>query len=156
MTQPADHSREKRVDLILQQLEELPTLPAIAVKVLEVTANDESSAAEVVKLIETDVSLSARILQLVHRADMGVRGEVTTVERAVSLLGFEAAPWNARDSIRNSTGNADAVAACNRAAILRACIGSTRVSLSAVASNTAGYAVPSCTWWYGEYARNQR
>ena len=32
--------REKRVELILQQLEELPTLPAVAVRVLEVTSND--------------------------------------------------------------------------------------------------------------------
>ena len=30
--------REKRVELILQQLEELPTLPGIALKVLEATA----------------------------------------------------------------------------------------------------------------------
>ncbi len=90
MTQPADHSRDKRVDLILQQLEELPTLPTIAVRVLEATANDESSAGEVVRLITSDVSLTARILQLVHRADSGVRGEVASVERAVILLGFEA------------------------------------------------------------------
>lgn len=82
--------REKRVELILQQLEELPTLPAVAVKVLEVTGNDSSSAADVVSLITTDQALTVRVLQLVHRADLGVRGEVTTVERAVSLLGFAA------------------------------------------------------------------
>ena len=35
MTPPTDQHREKRVELILQQLEELPTLPAVAVKVLE-------------------------------------------------------------------------------------------------------------------------
>src|SRR5262244_2925464 len=82
--------REKRVELILQQLEDLPTLPAVAVRVLEVTSNESSDAKEVVQLIESDPSLTARILQLVHRADSGVRGEVTTVERAVVLLGFEA------------------------------------------------------------------
>src|SRR5499433_1697410 len=82
--------REKRVELILQQLEDLPTLPAVAVRVLEVTSNESSDAKEVVQLIESDPSLTARILQLVHRADVGVRGEVTSVERAVVLLGFEA------------------------------------------------------------------
>src|SRR5687768_11971096 len=82
--------REKRVELILQQLEELPTLPAVAVRVLEAVGNDASSAADVVRLIESDLSLAARILQLVHRADAGVRGEVNSVERAVVLLGFEA------------------------------------------------------------------
>ena len=82
--------KEKRVELILQQLDELPTLPAVAVKLLEVTANDQSTVEEVVSLISSDPSLTARILQLVHRADVGVRGEVSSVERAVVLLGFEA------------------------------------------------------------------
>src|SRR5687768_7232698 len=82
--------REKRVELILQQLEELPTLPAVAVRVLEVTSNDTSSAREVVDLISSDPALTARILQLVHRADAGVRGEVNTIDRAVVLLGFDA------------------------------------------------------------------
>ncbi len=90
--------REKRVELILQQLEELPTLPPVAVRLLELTGGDNcggagghvADAAQVARLIESDPSLAARILQLVHRADAGVRGEVTSVERAVVLLGFEA------------------------------------------------------------------
>ena len=82
--------REKRADLILQQLEELPTLPIVAVRVLQVTGDDASSARQVVDLIHADPALSARILQLVHRADAGIRGEVKTVQRAVSLLGFDA------------------------------------------------------------------
>ena len=82
--------REKRVELILQQLDDLPTLPAVAVRVLETTSNDTSDAHQVVQLIESDPSLTARILQLVHRSDVGVRGEVASVERAVVLLGFEA------------------------------------------------------------------
>src|SRR4051812_39029457 len=81
---------DKRVDLILQQLEELPTLPTVALRILEITGSDGASVSQVVKLVESDPSLTARILQLVHRADSGVRGEVNSVERAVVLLGFEA------------------------------------------------------------------
>src|ERR1041384_308016 len=80
--------KEKRVELILQQLDELPTLPTVALRVLEVTRSDESSTADVVKLISSDQSLTARILQLVQRADLGAH-DVTTLDRAVSLLGFE-------------------------------------------------------------------
>src|SRR5919112_6588735 len=82
--------REKRVELILQQLEELPTLPAVAVKVLEATGDEASSAKDVVALISSDVALTSRILQLVHRAEVGVRGEVNSIDRAVILLGFDA------------------------------------------------------------------
>ncbi len=82
--------REKRVELILQQMEDLPTLPAVAVRVLQATSDEDSSAKDVVKIIQNDPPLTARILQLVHRSDVGVRGDVTSVERAVVLLGFEA------------------------------------------------------------------
>jgi len=59
-------------------------------RVLEVTSDSDSSVMEVVRLISTDQSLTTRILQLVNRAAFGVREEVTSVERAVVLLGFEA------------------------------------------------------------------
>jgi putative nucleotidyltransferase with HDIG domain len=84
------HQPDKRVDLILQQLEELPTLPTVALRILEITGSDGASVSQVVKLVQSDPSLTARILQLVHRADSGVRGEVNSVARAVVLLGFEA------------------------------------------------------------------
>lgn len=59
-------------------------------RVLEVASNDTSSVRDVCQLIESDPALSARILQLVHRSDLGVSGEVNTIERAVVLLGFDA------------------------------------------------------------------
>ena len=79
----------RRVELILQQLEELPTLPAVATRVLQVTADEQASVQEIVSLIGSDAALTARILQLVHRADSPVRSETITLERAVVLLGFE-------------------------------------------------------------------
>jgi signal transduction histidine kinase/HD-like signal output (HDOD) protein len=83
--------RDKRVEMILQQLEELPTLPAVAVRVLQLTGEDStSSSADVVRVIGSDPALSARILQLTYRVDRGVRDDVKTIERAVSLLGFDA------------------------------------------------------------------
>jgi signal transduction histidine kinase/HD-like signal output (HDOD) protein len=85
-----DPLHAKRVELILQQLEQLPMLPAIAVRVLEVTSDEEGSADEVISLIKGDPSLTSRILQLVHSAEAGVRSEVNSVDRAVVLLGFEA------------------------------------------------------------------
>ena len=86
----SDAVHAKRVELILQQLEQLPMLPAIAVRVLEVTSDEDGSTDEVVSLIKGDPSLTSRILQLVHSAEAGVRSEVTSVDRAVVLLGFEA------------------------------------------------------------------
>lgn len=90
MLTQSDHLQAKRVELILQQLEELPTLPAVAARVLQVAADADGTVDEIVSLISSDVALTARILQLVHRADLGAGADAITLQRAVVLLGFEA------------------------------------------------------------------
>ena len=79
------------IDLILHQLDDLPTLPVVAVRVLDATGRDDTAATDVTRLLESDPALSARILKLVHRADLTARGgNADTVARAVALLGFDA------------------------------------------------------------------
>ena len=85
-----DADRKRHVELILRQIESLPTLPVVATRLLSLTASDESSASQVVELINSDQALTARVLAMCHRADVPVRRQVLTVERAVVLLGFQA------------------------------------------------------------------
>ena len=80
----------QRLELILQQLDQLPTLPSVAVRILELTSSERSAAKDVVRLIESDAALTARILRIIHRADGGTRIDIASVERAVVMLGFEA------------------------------------------------------------------
>ena len=90
-SQPVSQATQRqRVELILARLDELPTLPAVAARLLAVTSSDESSVGDVVEIIEFDTALTAAILKLVRRADLGVRGQAMTVRRAVTLLGFNA------------------------------------------------------------------
>lgn len=77
-------------ELVLSHLDSLPTLPTIAIRVLQATADDSSAAQDVVKLLRGDQSLTAKILSLASSAGSGVRGPVTTLEKAVPLLGFAA------------------------------------------------------------------
>lgn len=78
------------VDLILQQLESLPTLSSIAIRVLELTSDDDFKAKEVIQLIETDPALSAKVLKLCRCSEQGRVANVRTVDRAVIMLGFHA------------------------------------------------------------------
>ncbi len=84
----SDLPKPRRIELILRQLDTLPTLPAVAARLLQLTASDESHAREVVELVASDPALTAKVLSLCRAADKGVRSEVVTVERAVVLLGF--------------------------------------------------------------------
>jgi HD-like signal output (HDOD) protein/signal transduction histidine kinase len=68
----------------------LPTLPAVAVQLLQLTGSQSSTTGDIVRLIESDPALTTRIMKLVHRADLGAGSGVQTVERAVILLGLEA------------------------------------------------------------------
>jgi len=77
-------------ELILDQLTQLPTLPAVAVKLLEATTNKQTNADDLVRLIESDAALVAKIVGMTRKANLGVRQEVPSVERAVVLLGFTA------------------------------------------------------------------
>lgn len=79
-----------RVELLLAQLDSLPTLPAVAVKLLELTTSSESSIREVARLVASDQSLAAKILSITRRVATGAGSHVSTVERAVLLLGFDA------------------------------------------------------------------
>ncbi len=80
-------SRE-RVELILSHLDRLPALPTVVARLLAVTSSEDSSAGDVVSVIESDASLTAGILHMVRRADLGARDRAMTVARAVTLLGF--------------------------------------------------------------------
>ena len=91
----AIQTRGKRVppeptqaELVLAQVESLQTLPAVAVRLLELTTDDRSKARDIIQAVESDLSLSARLLALVRRA--GIGGGVNTVDRAVVLLGLNA------------------------------------------------------------------
>ncbi len=89
-TATLDSTRGTRVELILSQITQLPTLPAVAVRVLQATHSEHSSARDVVRLIESDAALTAKILRLLRSAELGVRPDVLSVERAVVLMGFTA------------------------------------------------------------------
>lgn len=80
-------SRE-RVELILNHLDRLPALPGVVARLISVTASEESSVRDVVSIIESDAALTAGILRLVRRADLGVRSQSMTVVKAVTLLGM--------------------------------------------------------------------
>lgn len=81
---------ESSPEVVLSHLDSLPTLPAIAVRLLQVTALSDSDASDVIKLLRGDQSLTARILSVAASAALGVREPVTTLERAVPLIGFAA------------------------------------------------------------------
>ncbi|MBL0869929.1 MAG: HDOD domain-containing protein [Phycisphaerales bacterium] len=82
--------RSRQVEAVLGQLSGLPTLSAIAARVMSLSSTDDANFDEIIQLIEADPSLSARMLSMCRRADVAAARSITTVRRAVVHLGLEA------------------------------------------------------------------
>ncbi len=86
----AEAQTSRQVELILEQVDSLPTLSPVALQVLTLGAADEVEIDEVVRLLESDPALTATILGLCRRADKGLGDRIDTVKRAVVMLGMDA------------------------------------------------------------------
>lgn len=76
-----------REDLV-QAIEALPPLPAVALRVIQVAQNPKSSAAELALVVSADPGLSARILRIANSAAYHRERAVTSMQEALVVLGF--------------------------------------------------------------------
>jgi diguanylate cyclase (GGDEF)-like protein len=65
----------------------LPTMPGVAMRIVELCRSEDVSLSEVADVLKQDPALSARILRYANGSAVGVRGSVTSVQRASVLLG---------------------------------------------------------------------
>jgi len=66
---------------------QLPTLPSVAIRLLEISKNPETEIREVVEVIKADPAISAKILKSTNSSFFGLSSKVTSIDRAVPLLG---------------------------------------------------------------------
>lgn len=65
----------------------LPSAPGVALRLLELTRDPNSTAQELATTINSDPALATKILRSANSSLFNFRAEVTTVDRAVRLLG---------------------------------------------------------------------
>lgn len=75
-------------DRVLKSMGELPQLPVAVQKLLAVMRDENSSADDVTRVLSSDQALAGKILKLVNSSFYGMSGEVSTITRAVVVLGF--------------------------------------------------------------------
>lgn len=74
---------------LIAQIESLPTLPTVAFRVMEITADPDSSANDLMGVISPDVSLTAKILKIANSPFYGLTREISSLQHAVTVLGFK-------------------------------------------------------------------
>ena len=75
--------------LFIENQESLPTLPTIASRVANLTSETDASVKEIAELIEKDMALSAKILQIINSSFYSFSREIDSISEAVSLMGFK-------------------------------------------------------------------
>ncbi len=78
----------QRIRKVTESIISLPTLPTVVSKMIELVDNPKTSAASLARLISTDQALTAKILKLANSAYYGFPREISTVNMAIVVLGF--------------------------------------------------------------------
>lgn len=84
----AEHDQPS-LDTVVRRIDEISTLPHIAISVMEVANDPKSNAADMKSVIETDAALSARILRCVNSSAYATRTQVTSLQQAIAYLGLK-------------------------------------------------------------------
>jgi len=74
---------------LVGSVQDLPVLPRTYMELSRALSNPNVPLPNIVKIVEQDVSISAKILQLVNSAFFGLPREITTLHTAVSFLGMQ-------------------------------------------------------------------
>ncbi len=66
----------------------IPTLPTVAVKLLELTRDPDVNLTDIEKLVLSDQGLASRVLRTINSSFYGLESPCTTIKRALILLGL--------------------------------------------------------------------
>ena len=73
---------------IVGGVECLPTTPALYARLTAAVADPSASLTRIVAIVERDAAISAKVLQLVNSAFFGLSNHLTSLDSAISYLGF--------------------------------------------------------------------
>jgi len=80
---------QRSAETISASLKKVPPFPPVAVKLLSLLSNPAVDTNEVADLIGSDATFTARLLQRVNSAEFGFASDITSVRRAIALLGLD-------------------------------------------------------------------
>ncbi len=73
---------------ILAKAESIPPLPALAEQLIRLTRSDSSTIKDVCNKIKMDQGISSKVIKLVNSPFYGMKQEISSIDRATVLLGF--------------------------------------------------------------------
>jgi HD-like signal output (HDOD) protein len=87
---PAVTESSSSVDEFLTQHKNLQAMPESAIRILRMTRDPNCNSAQLLKLIEQDAALSARIMKAVNSSFYALQTKMTRLDRVVAFMGLRA------------------------------------------------------------------
>ncbi|KAB2835569.1 MAG: HDOD domain-containing protein [Candidatus Brocadia sp.] len=78
-----------KISILISKINSIPTLPTVACEVINITANPNSSADDLTKVIIPDISLTTKLLKMANSPFFGAIKRVTSLQHAITVLGFK-------------------------------------------------------------------
>lgn len=79
---------EQSKELVLKRIRDIPSLPEVVQQLIGVLGKASTPASEIARLVSYDPGLTSRVLRMVNSAAYGVQRQVSSLQHAVMLLGF--------------------------------------------------------------------
>jgi len=83
----ANNSKTK-AEVLKRRVKDIPSLPEVVTKVMELVQDPKSSAAQLSRVISHDPGLTSRVLRLVNSAYYGFPKQISSIQHAIMILGF--------------------------------------------------------------------
>ena len=71
-----------------QKIGKLPTLPGVAIKILQAMRRETPNIGKISEIISADAPLSAKVLRVVNSPFYGLSNKITSVHQAIVYLGL--------------------------------------------------------------------
>ncbi|BCS55673.1 HDOD domain-containing protein [Geobacter sp. SVR] len=76
------------LEQLIMNASDLPTIPVVATKVLQLIENEETSTEELARVVESDPAVAARVLKISNSSFYGCQRQIHTLSHAITMLGY--------------------------------------------------------------------
>jgi HD-like signal output (HDOD) protein len=88
-TEVLSESNRRKYQEILEDVGQIPTLPTIVMRAMEILNDDHARAEDLGRLLARDPALSVKVLRLANSAFYGIPRTISSINQAVIILGFD-------------------------------------------------------------------
>lgn len=78
----------KDLELAIQTAGDLPTIPVVATKVMQLIERENSTADDLARIVASDPAVAARVLKISNSAFYGCQRQIQSLSVAIVILGF--------------------------------------------------------------------